>query len=87
MLYAPGLADVEQIRAVCQAVDRPVNVLARRDLTLAQVAAAGARRVSVGGALTWVAVDAMVAAAERIRDGGDFSLLHNASRVNQLFGG
>jgi hypothetical protein len=29
----------------------------------------------------------MVAAAERIRDGGDFSLLHNASRVNQLFGG
>jgi len=87
VLYAPGLADVEQIRAVCQAVDRPVNVLARRDLTLAQVAAAGARRVSVGGALTWVAVDAMVAAAERIRDGGDFSLLHNASRVNQLFGG
>ena len=87
VLYAPGLANVEQIRAVCQAVDRPVNVLARRDLTLAQVAAAGARRVSVGGALTWVAVDAMVAAAERIRDGGDFSLLHNASRVNQLFGG
>lgn len=87
VLYAPGLADVEQVRAVCQAVDRPVNVLARTGLTVAALADAGARRISVGGALTWVAVDAMVAAAERIRDDGDFSLLHNASRVTQLFGG
>jgi hypothetical protein len=36
---------------------------------------AGGQRVSVGGALTWVAVNAMVAAAERMRDDGDFSSL------------
>jgi 2-methylisocitrate lyase-like PEP mutase family enzyme len=87
VLYAPGLATAEQIRAVCQAVGRPVNVLARRGLTVAQIAEAGGRRISVGGALAWVAVDAMVAAAERIRDDGDFSSFGGPSRIVQLLGG
>src|SRR5690348_4596782 len=72
VLYAPGLATVDEIAAVCRAVDRPVNVLARRDLTFGQIAGAGAQRVSVGGALTWAAVDAFVEAATAIRDRGDF---------------
>ncbi|HEY8471955.1 MAG TPA: isocitrate lyase/phosphoenolpyruvate mutase family protein [Natronosporangium sp.] len=75
VLYAPGLATVDEIRAVCQAVSRPVNVLARPHLTVAQIAEAGARRISVGGALAWTAVDALVKAAERIRDHGDLSVL------------
>jgi 2-methylisocitrate lyase-like PEP mutase family enzyme len=73
VLYAPGLRDGAEIRAVCEAVSRPVNVLAHAGLSLAEIAEAGARRVSVGGALTWVAAGAMAAAAERIRDDGDFS--------------
>ena len=52
---------------------RPLNVLARRDLSLAEIAEAGGRRVSVGGALAWAAVAGFVGAAERIRDAGDFS--------------
>jgi len=76
VLYAPGLRTVGEIRAVCEAVSRPVNVLARADLTFAELVAAGAKRVSVGGALTWVAVRAMVDAAEAIRDRGDFSALN-----------
>jgi 2-methylisocitrate lyase-like PEP mutase family enzyme len=75
VLYAPGLRSVEEIRAVCQAVAKPVNVLARADLSLAEIVDAGARRVSVGGALTWVAARAMVEAAQAIRDHGDFSAL------------
>jgi 2-methylisocitrate lyase-like PEP mutase family enzyme len=75
VLYAPGLRTVAEIRAVCDAVSKPVNVLARRDLTVSDIAAAGGRRISVGGALTWVAVGALAAAAERIRDHGDFSAL------------
>ena len=75
VLFAPGLGDAEELRAVCQAVSKPVNVLARPGLTMAEIAAAGARRVSVGGALTWVAVAAMATAAETIRDRGDFSVL------------
>src|SRR5215212_7200102 len=67
VLYAPGLRSADEIRAACDAVSRQVNVLARPDLSFADIAAAGGRRVSVGGALTWVAVDALVHAAERIR--------------------
>ena len=58
MLYAPGLRTVEEIRAVCDAVSRPVNVLALGDLSVAEIVEAGAQRVSVGGGLAWVAVGA-----------------------------
>lgn len=75
VLYAPGLQTSEQIQTVCGALSRPVNVLAVPGLSLAEIAAAGARRVSVGGGLTWVAASALVTAAEAIRDGGDFSAL------------
>jgi 2-methylisocitrate lyase-like PEP mutase family enzyme len=75
VLYAPGLRTVDEIRAVCDATTRPVNVLARPKLTFAEIAGAGARRVSVGGGLTWVAVGALAAAAERMRDDGDFTAL------------
>ena len=44
----------EEIRAVCDAVSRPVNVLAHRGLTLSEIVDAGGQRISVGGALTWV---------------------------------
>jgi 2-methylisocitrate lyase-like PEP mutase family enzyme len=81
VVYAPGLRTVEEIRAVCAAVSRPVNVLARPDLTMREIAEAGAQRVSVGGALTWAAVDAMARAAEAMRDAGDFSGLRSGSRV------
>ena len=79
VLYAPGLHRVDEIRAVCAAVSKPVNVLAVPELSFAQVVEAGARRVSVGGSLTWVAVKAMADAATAIRDRGDFSAL--AARV------
>jgi 2-methylisocitrate lyase-like PEP mutase family enzyme len=75
VLYAPGLVNVEDIRAVCGAVSRPVNVLALPGMSLAGVFDAGAQRVSVGGGLTWVALEAMVRAATAIRDGGDLSVL------------
>jgi 2-methylisocitrate lyase-like PEP mutase family enzyme len=75
VLYAPGLRSPIEIRAVCEAVSRPVNVLARPELSLAEILEAGARRVSVGGSLTWVAVNALAAAAGEIRDRGDFSSL------------
>jgi 2-methylisocitrate lyase-like PEP mutase family enzyme len=84
VLFAPGLATVEEIRAVCSAVPRPVNVLARPDMKMRDIAAAGAQRVSVGGALTWTAVEAMIAAAERLRDDGDFSVLASPRRIQGL---
>jgi 2-methylisocitrate lyase-like PEP mutase family enzyme len=83
VVYAPGLSSVEEIRAVCSAVSVPVNVLARRKLTLREIAGAGGRRISVGGALTWTAVNAFVDAAERMRDDGDFSGLGSPARLRE----
>jgi 2-methylisocitrate lyase-like PEP mutase family enzyme len=73
VLYAPGLRTVDEIGTVCDAVEAPVNVLALGNLSLEDITGAGAQRVSVGGALTWVAVNAFADAARRIRDEGDFS--------------
>jgi 2-methylisocitrate lyase-like PEP mutase family enzyme len=75
VLYAPGLRTAPEISAVCEAVSKPVNVLALPGLSLSEIVGAGAQRVSVGGALTWVAASAMAAAATEIRDHGDFSSL------------
>lgn len=82
VLYAPRLRTVEEVRAVCEAVSKPVNVLARPDFTLAEVAAAGARRVSVGGPLTWVAVGAMAEAAVKVRE-GDFTSLRSDAAISE----
>jgi 2-methylisocitrate lyase-like PEP mutase family enzyme len=82
VLYAPRLQTVEEVRAVCEAVSKPVNVLARPNFTLTEVAAAGARRVSVGGPLTWVAVGAMTEAAVKVRE-GDFTSLRSDAEISE----
>lgn len=87
VVYAPGLQTIEEIRAVCSAVDKPVNVLATPTLSFSEIAAAGARRVSVGGNLTWVAVRAMADAAEAIRDDGNFSALSARLPLQDWFQG
>jgi 2-methylisocitrate lyase-like PEP mutase family enzyme len=75
VLYAPGLRSNDDIRAVADAVSKPINVLALRRFTMDDIVEAGAQRVSVGGALTFVGMAAVAAAAETIRDTGDFSVL------------
>jgi 2-methylisocitrate lyase-like PEP mutase family enzyme len=87
VLYAPGLRSGEEIRAVCEAVSKPVNVLARPGLSMSEITEAGGQRVSVGGALAFVGVAAMVEAAEQIRDTGDFSSLDARPRLTEWLGG
>jgi 2-methylisocitrate lyase-like PEP mutase family enzyme len=85
VLYAPGLRTGAEIRAVCEAVSKPVNVLALPALSLVEIVEAGAQRISVGGALTWVAVDALAAAATEIHDRGDFSSLRGSPPLRDWF--
>jgi len=85
VLYAPGLRSAAEIRAVCEAVTRPVNVLAVPGLAMAEIVEAGAQRVSVGGALTWVAVNAFADAARAIREHGDFSALVGSPPLRDWF--
>jgi 2-methylisocitrate lyase-like PEP mutase family enzyme len=75
VLYAPGLRNAEEIRVVCNSVSKPVNALARPGLTTTEIIEAGAQRISVGGALAWVAIRALTEAATKLRDEGDLSLL------------
>ena len=85
VLYAPGLRTTEDIGAVCDAVTCPVNVLALGGMTLSEIAAAGAQRISVGGGLTWVAVSAFADAARAIRENGDFSALGKSLPLREWF--
>jgi 2-methylisocitrate lyase-like PEP mutase family enzyme len=75
VLYAPRLTSTDQVRAVCEAVSKPVNALATSGITFTEMVEAGAQRISVGARFLWVALAAMVEAAEAARDGGDFSRL------------
>jgi 2-methylisocitrate lyase-like PEP mutase family enzyme len=87
VLFAPGLRSYEEMRTVAGAVSKPVNVIGRPGMTMAEIVAAGVQRVSVGGALTWVAAAAAAAAAKEIRDGGDFSALAADVRLDEWLAG
>jgi 2-methylisocitrate lyase-like PEP mutase family enzyme len=86
VLYAPGLRNGDEIRAVADATSKPLNVLAHPGLSMSEIVDAGGQRVSVGGALAWVAVKAMASAAEEIRDTGDFSSLAARLPLQDWFG-
>lgn len=81
VLYAPGLASLEDVRAVAQSVDRPLNVLAPcvPGVTVAQLATAGAKRISTGSALADAAIGALLRAGEEMRDRGSFGWLAGAA--------
>jgi 2-methylisocitrate lyase-like PEP mutase family enzyme len=83
VLYAPGLGTADEIRAVCSAVSKPVNVLARAHFSFAEIAEAGAQRVSLGGSLAWTAVGAMATAAREILERGDFSSLGSSLPLDE----
>ena len=79
VLYAPGLTRIEDIRSVVESVDRPVNVLALPGVPpVAELAAAGVARVSVGGAFAFAALGAAVAAARELLDDGTYSFWETA---------
>jgi 2-methylisocitrate lyase-like PEP mutase family enzyme len=87
VLFAPGLRSGDEIKAVCDAVSKPVNVLAFARLSMSEIVEAGGQRVSVGGGLAFVGLAAVVAAAEQIRDTGDFSALGARIDLREFFGG
>lgn len=72
VLYAPALADIETVRAVCSAVSRPVNVLAMEGFSVPELAAAGASRISLGSKLATAAFGALERAARQMLDDGSF---------------
>ncbi len=87
VLYAPGLSSQEDIAAVVSSVDRPVNVLMGLPgvrLSLADLAAIGVRRVSVGSALSRAALGAFLRAAREMQEHGTFAFFDQAVSFGEI---
>ena len=84
VLYAPGLGDVDMVRAVCSSVTKPVNVLARPGFTIADLAMAGVKRVSLGSGLANFAYGMLETAAREILQDGTFGFARAAMPFGKL---
>ncbi|HET9855635.1 MAG TPA: isocitrate lyase/phosphoenolpyruvate mutase family protein [Methylomirabilota bacterium] len=87
VLYAPGVRDLATIRTVVSAVNKPVNVVmsaADPDLTVAQLAAVGVKRISVGGALSRLALAAFMKGAREIAERGAFTWMRDTMPSKDL---
>jgi 2-methylisocitrate lyase-like PEP mutase family enzyme len=75
VLYAPGLTTLDEVRLVTGALRKPVNVLGPlvKGATLAQLAEAGAKRVSTGGALARASITALLRAGAEMIERGSFA--------------
>ena len=81
VLYAPGLTRAEDIRTVCASVERPVNVIMGLKgvaLSVAELAALGVKRISVGSALNRAAWGGLLRAAKELREQGTFGFADDA---------
>jgi 2-methylisocitrate lyase-like PEP mutase family enzyme len=85
VLYAPGLTRIEDIRRVVGEVGRPVNVLTVPGAPpVRELASAGVARISTGGALAMVAVDAFAQAARELLDEGTYGFLDRSRAGSAL---
>jgi 2-methylisocitrate lyase-like PEP mutase family enzyme len=87
-LYAPGITKAEDIRAVCQAVSKPVNVvmgLKAAPFSVAELASLGVRRISVGSALSRAALGSFVRAAREIRENGTFGFAEDLIPTAEIY--
>jgi 2-methylisocitrate lyase-like PEP mutase family enzyme len=87
-LFAPGIRAADQIAAIVTAVaPTPVNVVVGSDFTtVAQLAALGVRRISVGGGLARAAWTAATHAAQEIVSLGTFTGLARAASFAEIYG-
>jgi 2-methylisocitrate lyase-like PEP mutase family enzyme len=89
VLMAPGLPDLEAVRAVCAAVSKPVNFMAGirgRSFTVAELAEAGVRRISLASSLYRAAMTGLLAAANEVKDTGTFGYLDHSVPTPELNG-
>lgn len=90
VLYAPALPSIDAIKAVCQAVSKPVNVvigLGVADITVDMLLEAGVQRISLGSSFAKVAYGALCKAAGELQDKGTTSFVDpemDFSRINGI---
>lgn len=87
VLYAPGLTTREDIEAVVRSVDRPVNVLMglrSAAFSLAELAAMGVKRVSVGSSLQRAALAGFLRGAREMKERGTFTFGADAATPKEM---
>jgi len=87
VLFAPGLPDLAAVRAVCGAVSRPVNFMAGikgRSFSIAELQAAGVRRISLATSLYRAAMSGLVVAAREVVERGTFDYLDDTLGTAEL---
>jgi 2-methylisocitrate lyase-like PEP mutase family enzyme len=87
VLMAPGLPDLAAVRAVCAAVSKPVNFMAGikgKSFTVAELEAAGVRRISLATSLYRLAMTSVVDAAREVKDKGTFGYLDRSLSTPDL---
>lgn len=87
VLYAPGVHDLATIQTVVTSVGKPFNLVmgfADPTLTLAQLSAAGVKRISVGGALSRYALSAFLRSAREMKENGSFTFVREMAPIREL---
>lgn len=87
VLFAPLLPDLAAVRAVCAAVSKPVNFMVGvpgKSFSVAELEAAGVRRISLATSLYRAAMSGLINAAREIKDHGTFSYVDRLADVNKF---
>ena len=88
VLFAPALPDVESVRTVCAAIAKPFNFMAGikgKSFSVAELTAAGVRRISLATSLYRAAMSGLVAAAIEVKDAGQFGFLEQSMTSPELY--
>jgi 2-methylisocitrate lyase-like PEP mutase family enzyme len=89
VLYSPGLYDLATIKTVVSALKKPFNLVmgfADPTLTVPLLSAAGVKRISVGGALSRVALAVVLRCAREMKDKGSFTFIPEMAPMQELRG-
>ncbi len=87
VLFAPGLPDLEAVRTVCAAVSKPFNFMVGikgKSFTVAELTAAGVKRISLATSLYREAMSGLVNAAREVKDKGTFGYLDRSLTTPEL---
>ncbi len=87
VLFAPGLPSLEAVRTVCQAVSKPVNFMAGirgKSFTVAELQAAGVKRISLATSLYRAAMNGLLDAAREVLEKGTFSYIDRILTTAEL---
>lgn len=87
VLFAPGLPDLNAVRAVCTALSKPVNFMAGikdKSFSVAELADAGVKRISLATSLYRAAMTGFLEAASEVKDSGQFRFLDRCASTPEL---